>query len=142
MLSLQSLLLCLHNQPPDIIRHKCNIQYFPNLDPEPKILDADKHLLLGNLSLPWTIHCSHNDQILNLIEDSSCVIINKSNLCQCPISAATWYIQENIVYCDEDPDTKINLYYTVNMAVMMFQFKDLMLNRKIADISLFRAHPN
>ena len=49
-----------HHKGPEIIRDKCDIQYFPNLNPEPTILDVGKHLLLGNLPLPWTIHCNHN----------------------------------------------------------------------------------
>ena len=35
------------------------------------------------------------------------------------INAGTWYIQGNIVYCTEQIDTKIDLYYRVNMAVMI-----------------------
>ena len=30
----------------------------------------------------------------------------------------------NIVYCTDKVDTKIDLYYTVNMAVMIYQFED------------------
>ena len=72
-------------------------------------------MLLGNLLLPWTIICHHNDQIPNPIQGSSYVIVDKSDLCQCSISAGTLYIQENIVYCMDKVDTKIDLYYTVNV---------------------------
>ena len=76
-----------HNESPDIIKDKCDIQYYPSLNPEPAILDAGNYLLLGNLPLPWTIICNHNDQIPNPIEGSSYVIVDKSDL-----------YQENIVY--------------------------------------------
>ena len=36
-----------HEQSPDLIREKCNIQYYPQLDPTPQILDAGKHILLN-----------------------------------------------------------------------------------------------
>ena len=87
-------------------------------------MDAGNYLLLGNLPLPWTIIRNHNDQIPNPIQGSSYVIVDKSDLCQCSISAGTWYIQENIVYCTNEIDTKIDLYFTVNMAVMIYQFED------------------
>ena len=38
-----------HEQSPDLIKDKCNIQYYPKLDPTPQILDAGKHILLGNI---------------------------------------------------------------------------------------------
>ena len=51
----------------------------------------------------------------NPIQGSSYVIVHKSDLCQCSISAGTLYIQENIVYCMGKVDTKIDFYYTVNV---------------------------
>ena len=127
-----------HNESPDIIKDKCKIQYYPDLNPEPAILDAGNYLLLGNLPLPWTIICNHNDQIPNPIQGSSYVIVDKSDLCQCSISAGTWYIQENIVYCTDKVDTKIDLYYTVNMAVMIYQFEDQISKQEVTDITLYR----
>ena len=41
-----------HEQNPDIIKDKCNIQYYPELNPTPQILDAGKHILLGNIPEP------------------------------------------------------------------------------------------
>ena len=125
-----------HNESPDIIKDKCDIQYYP--DPEPAILDAGNYLLLGNLPLPWTIICNHNDQIPNPIQGSSYVIVDKSDLCQCSISAGTWYIQENIVYCTDKVDTKIDLYYTVNMAVIIYQFEDKISKQEVTDMTLYR----
>ena len=127
-----------HNESPNIIKDKCNIQYYPDLNPEPAILDAGNYLLLGNLPLPWTIICNHNDQIPNPIQGSSYAIVDKSDLCQCSISAGTWYIQENIVYCTDKMDTKIDLHYTVNMAVMIYQFEDKISKGKVTDITLYR----
>ena len=41
-----------HNENPDIIKDKCDILYYPSLNPEPAILDAGNYWLLGNLPLP------------------------------------------------------------------------------------------
>ena len=55
------------------------------------------------------------------------MIIKKCDLCQCSLSAGSWYLEANIVYCAEDPDnpsTHLELYYTVNMATVIYQFQD------------------
>ena len=44
-----------HEQSPDLIKDKCNIQYYPELNPTPQILDAGKHILLGNIPEPWSV---------------------------------------------------------------------------------------
>ena len=41
-----------HEQSLDLIKDKCNIQYHPELNPTPQILDAGKHILLGNILEP------------------------------------------------------------------------------------------
>ena len=51
-----------HEQSPDLIKNKCNIQYYPELDPTPQILDAGKHILLGNIPEPWSVVCSKMTQ--------------------------------------------------------------------------------
>ena len=91
-----------HEENPDLIKDKCNIQYYPELDPTPQILDAGKHILLGNIPEPWSVVCSKNDPIPNPLEASKYVIIKKKDLCQCSLSAGTWYIQENIVHREEE----------------------------------------
>ena len=36
------------NQNVKMIQQKCTIEYYPKLDPDPDILDAEKYFLLGN----------------------------------------------------------------------------------------------
>ena len=109
-----------HEQNPDIIKDKCNIQYYPELNPTPQILDAGKHILLGNIPEPWSVVCSKNDPIPNPLKASKYVIIKKKDLCQCSLNAGTWFIQENIVHCEDEASSDLQLYYTVNMAVMIY----------------------
>ena len=125
-----------HEQSPDLIKDKCNIQYYPELDPTPQILDAGKHILLGNIPEPWSIVCSKNDPIPNPLEASKYVIIKKKDLYQCSLTAGTWYIQENIVHCEEETSSDLQLYYTVNMAVMIYDFLKETEEAEVRDISL------
>ena len=126
-----------HEQNPDIIKDKCNIQYYPELNPTPQILDAGKHILLGNISEPWSVVCSKNDPIPNPLEASKYVIIKKKDLCQCSLSAGTWFIQENIVHCEDEASSDLQLYYTVNMAVMIYDFIKEIEEAEVRDISLY-----
>ena len=126
-----------HEQNPDIIKDKCNIQYYPELNPTPQILDAGKHILLGNIPEPWSVVCSKNDPIPNPLEASKYVIIKKKDLCQCSLSAGTWFIQENIVHCEDEASTDLQLYYTVNMAVMIYDFIKEIEEAEVRDISLY-----
>ena len=126
-----------HEQNPDIIKDKCNIQYYPELNPTPQILDAGKHILLGNIPEPWSVVCSKNDPIPNPLEASKYVIIKKKDLCQCSLSAGTWFIQENIVHCWDEASSDLHLYYTVNMAVMIYDFIKEIEEDEVRDISLY-----
>ena len=126
-----------HEQNPDIIKDKCNIQYYPEFNPTPQILDAGRHILLGNIPEPWSVVCSKNDPIPNPLEASKYVIIKKKDLCQCSLSAGTWFIQENIVHCEDEASSDLQLYYTVNMAVMIYDFIKEIEEDEVRDISLY-----
>ena len=58
-------------------------------------------------------------------------------MCQCSLSAGTWYIQENIVHCEEEAGSDLQLYYTVNMAVMIYDFIKEIEEAEVRDISLY-----
>ncbi|MCG8430615.1 MAG: hypothetical protein MJA29_05550, partial [Candidatus Omnitrophica bacterium] len=127
-----------HKQSPSIIKEKCDIRYYPHLNPNPEILDDGNHLLLGNLPKPWTVLCEHEDQIPNPLKGDPYVIIKKSDLCGCAISAGKWYIEENIIHCNSDKDTEIQLFYPINMAVMIYQFIEKMKEDGITDMTLYK----
>ena len=126
-----------HEQSPDLIKDKCNIQYYPELNPTPQILDAGEHILLGNMPELWSVVCGKNDPIRNPLEASKYVIIKKKDLCQCSLSAGTWYIWENTVHCEGEASSDLQLYYTANMAVMIYDFIKEIEEAEVRDISLY-----
>ena len=68
------------------------------------------------------------------------MIIKKCDLCQCSLSAGSWYLEANIAYCTEDPDnpsTQLTLYYTVNMATVIYQFQEKLKTEGKTDLTLF-----
>ena len=127
------------NQNEKLIQQKCTFKYYPKLDPDPDILDAGNYILLGNFPLPLDF-CEQKDEIPTPISGSSYVIRKKCDLCQCSLSAGSWYLEANIAYCTEDPDnptTQLTLYYTVNMATVIYQFQEKLKTEGITDLTLF-----
>ena len=81
-------------------------------------MDADDYLLLAGFPTSWTIFCTKGRQIPNPTEGSAYIII-RTQLCLCSISAGAYYLQENILSC-EDENVDLNMCYAVNMAVVNY----------------------
>ena len=107
------------NESASLINEKCNFEYYHELTPEPRVLDAGDYLLLAGLPIPWTLFCTKEKQIPNPTEGSPYIIIKRTQLCLCSISAGPYYLQENILSC-EDENVDLRKYYTVNMAVVNY----------------------
>ena len=75
--------------------------------------------LLAGLPTLWTFFCTKERQIPNPTEGSPYIIIRRTQLCLCSISAGPYYLQGNILSC-EDENVDLEMYYTVNMAVMNY----------------------
>ena len=107
------------NESASLINVKCNFEYYHELTPEPRVLDAGDYLLLAGLPIPWTFFCTKERQIPNPTEGSPYIIIKRTQLCLCSITAGPYYLLENILSC-EDENVDLHMYYTVNMAVMNY----------------------
>ena len=120
-----------------MIQQKCDIEYYPDLNPEPELLNAGNYLVLGNFPLPWNYFCAATDEIPKPIHGSPYVILKKHDLCQCSLTAGSWYLEANIAYCTQEPATELTLYYTVNMATVIYQFKEKLKTDGITDLTLY-----
>ena len=120
----------------------CNIKYYIDYIPEPQILDSGEQLILSNLPSPWIIRCEQREQIPNTSQGGSYVIINKSDLCECSIFAGdpVWKIERNIAHC-QDTQKALSVYFTYNMAVMIYQFQEKLLEHSITSETLETALP-
>ena len=65
------------------------------------------------------------------------MILKKHDLCQCFLTAGSWYLEANIAYCTQEPATELTLYYTVNMATVIYQFKEKLKTDGITDLTLY-----
>ena len=82
-------------------------------------MDAGDYLLSAGLPVPWTFFCTKERQIPNPTEGSPYIIIKRTQVCLCSISAGPYYLQENVLSCEYE-NVDLHMYYTVNMAVVNY----------------------
>ena len=109
-----------HKLPTIKIKELCDFTYYPNLIPEPTILDTGEDILMGNIPMPWTFYCADEKKVPNIQTGGTYVQIKRSTMCQCSLSVGKYYIHENIVTCVNKSRTPIQLYYTINQAAAIY----------------------
>ena len=107
------------------------------MNPEPEIMNAGNYLVLGNFLLTWNYYCSNTDEIPEPIHGITYVILKKIDLCQCSSTAGSWYLEANLAYCRQEPTNELTLYYTVNMATILYQFQEKLKKDRITDQTMF-----
>ena len=82
-----------YDQESEIKANQCKtIVTFDNT-PKLKILDAGNILILSNLQKPWTIACKDISRVFE-IEYSTYRILNKSELCECSLTAGNYLLRQ------------------------------------------------
>ena len=82
--------------------------------PELKILDASNILILSNLQRPWTIACKDISRVFE-IEYSTYHILNRSELCECSLTAGNYLLSQTDTNCGDMPEAR-DSYFTANYA--------------------------
>ena len=88
--------------------------------PESKILDASDLLILLNLQKPWTIACKDVSRVFE-IEYSTYRILNRSELCECSLTAGNYLLSYTNINCgnaQEARDGYFTAYYSFNKIVL------------------------
>ena len=109
-----------YDQSSDIKADKCKIIVTFDTLLEFKILDAGDILILSNLQKPWTIVCKDVDRTFDL-EYSSYCILNRSELCECSLTAGNYLLSQAASNCGGMPETKdgfFTTYYALNCIVL------------------------
>ena len=87
---------------------------------ESKILDASNILILSNLQKPWTIACKDVSRVFE-IEYSTNHILNKSELCECSLTAGNYLLSQTDTNCGNMPearDSYFTTYYAFNKIIL------------------------
>ena len=87
---------------------------------ESKILDAGDLLILSNLQKPWTIACKDVSRVFE-IEYSTYHILNRSELCECSLTAGNYLLSYTNINCGNAPEARdgyFTTYYSFNKIVL------------------------
>ena len=87
---------------------------------ESEILDANNILILLNLQKPWTIACKDVSRVFE-IEYSTYCILNRSELCECSLTAGNYLLSQTYTNCRdmaEARDGYFTTYYDFNKIIM------------------------
>ena len=87
---------------------------------ESKILDSSNILILSNLPKPWTIACKDISRVFE-IEYSTYHILNRSELCECSLTAGNYLLSQTDTNCGDMPearDSYFTTYYAFNKIIL------------------------
>ena len=87
---------------------------------ESKILDAGDLVILSNLQKPWTIACKDISRVFE-IEYSTYCILNRSELCECSLTAGNYLLSYTNINCGNVPEARdgyFTTYYSFNKMVL------------------------
>ena len=88
--------------------------------PESKILDASNILILLNLQNPWTTACKDVSRVFE-IEYCTYHILNRSELCECSLTAGNYLLSQTDTNCGDMPEARdgfFTTYYAFNKIIL------------------------
>ena len=109
-----------YDQGSDIKAKQCKTIVTFDTMPESKILDADNLLNLSNLQKPWSIACKDVSRVFE-IEYSTYCILNRSELCECSLTAGNYLLSYTNINCGNAPEARdgyFTTYYLFNKIVL------------------------
>ena len=109
-----------YDQKSKIKANQCKIIVTFDNTLESKILDASNILILSNLQKPWTIACKDVSRVFE-IEYSTYHILNRSELCECSLTAGNYSISQTDTNCGDMPEARdscFTTYYAFNKIIL------------------------
>ena len=109
-----------YDQGSDVKAKQCKTIVTFDIIPESKILDAGNLLILSNLQKPWTIACKDVSRVFE-IEYSTYHILNRSELCECSLTAGNYLLSYTNINCGNAPEARdgySTTYYLFNKRVL------------------------
>ena len=83
-------------------------------------MDASNILILSNLQKPWTIACKDVSRVFK-IKYSTYRILNRSELCECLLTAGNYLLSQTDTNCGDMPEARdgyFTTYYTFNKIIL------------------------
>ena len=111
-----------YDQGSDIKVKQCKTIVTFDTIPESKILDISDLMIFCNLQKPWTIACKDVSRVFE-IEYSTYHILNRSELCECSLTAGNYLLSYTKINCGNTPEARdgyFTTYYSFNKIVLDF----------------------
>ena len=109
-----------YNQESEIKVNQCKTKVTFDTTPESKILDAGNILILLNLQNPWTIACKDVSRVFEIGYSTYC-ILNRSEVCECSLTAGNYLLSQTDTNCREMPEARdayFTIYYAFNKIIL------------------------
>ena len=109
-----------YDQGSDIKVKQCKTIITFGTIPDSTMLDTSDLLILSNLQKPWTIACKDVSRVFE-IEYSTYRILNKSELCECSLTAGNYLLSYTNINCGNAPEARdgyFPTYYSFNKIVL------------------------
>ena len=109
-----------YDQDSDVKAKQCKTIITFDTIPESKILDASDLLILSNLQKAWPIACKDISRVFE-IEYSTYCILNRSELCECLLTAGNYLLSYTNINCGNTPEARdgyFTTYYSFNKIVL------------------------
>ena len=109
-----------YDQGSDIKVKQCKTIITFDTTPQSKILDTGDLLILSNLQKLWTIACKDISRVFE-IEYSTYHILNRSELCECSLTAGNYLLSYTNINCGNAPEARdgyFTTYYSFNKIVL------------------------
>ena len=109
-----------YNQGSDVKVKQCETIITFDTIPESKILDVGDLLILSNLQKPWMIACKDISRVFE-IEYSTYCILNRSELCECSLTAGNYLLSYTNINCGNAPEARdgcFTTYYSFSKIVL------------------------
>ena len=109
-----------YDQGSDVKAEQCKTIITFDTIPESKILDTSDLLILSNLQKPWAIACKDISRVFE-IEYSTYCTLNRSELCECSLTAGNYLLSYTNINCGNTPEARdgyFTTYYSFNKIIL------------------------
>ena len=96
----------------------------------PKVLDAGETMVLFNLPRPWILVCGKHKRPRE-IKIATYKIINRTELCECSLTAGTFSLDETLVQCTPEIRNAADGIFSMSYAINKIIFDYLQVNKDV-----------
>ena len=115
--------------PKTIMKH-CRAMFTSWQNFPPKVLDAGETMILFNLPRPWILVCGKHKRPRE-IQIATYKILNRTELCECSLTAGTFSLDETLVQCTLEIRSQADGVFKMSYAINKIIFDYLQVNNNV-----------